>query len=50
MLYHGKPETIDHIVIQRYDLLVHLKESNISVNSDKIQLEPTRIPLGRTRH
>ncbi|QBK05610.1 hypothetical protein DW355_13490 [Hylemonella gracilis] len=48
VMYHGKPETVDHIIIQRYDLLVHLKEANISVNADKVELEPTRIPLSRT--
>ncbi|EGI77672.1 hypothetical protein [Hylemonella gracilis] len=47
-MYHGKPEVVDHIIIQRYDLLVHLKEANISVNADKVELEPTRIPLSRT--
>ena len=46
--YQGQTCTIDHIVIDHYDILVHLKEINTTVNSDKIELSPTRILLSRT--
>jgi hypothetical protein len=49
VMYHGKPDTVDHIIVQRYDLLVHLKENNISVSADKLEVQPTQIPLTRSQ-
>jgi hypothetical protein len=46
--YQGQTCTVDHIVIDHYDILVHLKELNTTVNSDKVQVQPTRIILKRT--
>lgn len=48
VIYDGQLCTVDHILIHHYDLLIHLKELNVTVDSTKVSLAPTRIRLKRS--
>jgi hypothetical protein len=48
VVYQGQYCTVDHVVITRGELLVHLQEPGVSVTAEKVQLSPTRILLQRS--
>lgn len=46
--YQGREYTVDHVVITRSQLLVHLQELDSSVDAEKLQVAPTRLVLQRS--
>ncbi len=45
--YQGQICTVGHIILRRSELLVHLQETGNQVPAERLQLEPTVIPLRR---
>lgn len=47
VIYQGQTCTVHYVTVRRSQLMVNLRETDTPVDSEKLQVAPTRIPLPR---